>query len=78
MILALASGCFPQIFQMISESHSMSKTSSAERMRIKRERDRASNVVRVEERLPRDKVEQLKQFAAELRKNESQNEGGST
>lgn len=41
-----------------------------------RERDRASNVVRVEERLPRDMVEQLKQYATELRKKaESQNEG---
>lgn len=50
----------------------MTKNTSTERTRIQRNRDRASNVVRVEERLPRDMVEQLRQFAAELRKTAGQ------
>ena len=46
------------------------------RNRRKRERDRAADIVRIEERLPRSMVEQLKEFAANLRKKaEQQNEG---
>lgn len=57
----------------------MSKATSTERTRIQRNRDRASNIVRVEERLPSHMVEQLKRFAAELRKKaEQQNGEGST